>query len=101
MEEVAVISDAAEPTKFSVLLPPYHGLAMIFENRPLICAFISLWAAQFLKPFTLWLVPQQAATSPRYDVVPSLKRLSCWLALDPALSPAVAHSCIHEPLPCC
>lgn len=54
MEEVAVISDAAEPSNFSLLLPPYHGLAMIFENRPLICAFISLWTAQLMKPFTLW-----------------------------------------------
>ncbi|CAI7930743.1 unnamed protein product, partial [Closterium sp. NIES-54] len=54
MEEVAVIADAAGPSKFSLLLPSHQGFMMIFQNRPLIVAFISLWVAQFLKPFTLW-----------------------------------------------
>jgi len=67
MEEVAVISDAAEPTKFSVLLLPYHGLAMIFENRPLIAPSSPFGATQFMKPFTLWSVPRKAVSSPQSE----------------------------------
>ena len=54
MEEVAVVADAMGPSKFSLLLDANHGLFLLFQNKPLIVAFISLWAAQLMKPFTLW-----------------------------------------------